>query len=53
MQYVVIEAESAEELQSKVQEHIGLGWEPIGGLSVATTGPGNWWYYQAMIKRTA
>jgi hypothetical protein len=42
---------SARDLQAKVQQHIEQGWEPLGGLSVATYGAGMWWYYQALIKR--
>ena len=49
MSYLIVEAQSAEELQTKVQEHLDAGWEPLGGLSVATYGAGTWWYYQALI----
>jgi hypothetical protein len=51
MSYHVVEAGSAAELQQKVQELIDAGWEPQGGLSVATYAAGAWWYYQAMIHR--
>jgi len=51
MKYLIAEANSARDLQAKVQQYIEQGWEPIGGLSVATFGVGNWWYYQALIKR--
>jgi hypothetical protein len=51
MKYLIAEANSARDLQQKVQEYIDQGWEPIGGLSVATYGVGAWWYYQALIKR--
>lgn len=51
MKYLVVEASSAEGLQMKVQQYIFEGWEPQGGLSVATYGTGHWWYYQAMVKR--
>ena len=50
MQYVVIEAKSAQSLQEKVQQHLDEGWQPLGGLSVATYNAGAWWYYQALIK---
>lgn len=50
MEYVVIEAQSADELQQKVQAQIEQGWEPLGGLAVATYGAGAWWYYQSMIR---
>jgi hypothetical protein len=51
MKYLIAEANSARDLQAKVQQYIEQGWEPIGGLSVATYGVGSWWYYQALIKR--
>ena len=51
MQYLVVEAGSAADLQAQVQNYIEQGWEPLGGLSVATCGVGLWWYYQAMIIR--
>ena len=51
MKYLVVEASSVAELQANVQQYIGEGWEPLGGLSVATYGAGMWWYYQAMIIR--
>ena len=51
MKYLIIEATSAQVLQEKVQQQIDEGWEPLGGLSVATSGAGAWWYYQAVVKR--
>jgi hypothetical protein len=51
MSYSIIEAQSIEELQSRVQELIEKGWEPAGGIAVATHGIMSWWYYQAMILR--
>jgi len=51
MKYLVVEATSAGDLQKKVQQYIDQGWEPSGGLSVATYGAATWWYYQAMILR--
>jgi hypothetical protein len=51
MRYQIVEASSAQELQQKVQDLINDGWEPLGGLSVATYGAGAWWYYQAMVLR--
>jgi len=52
MRYLVVEAQSADELQQKVQGHITAGWEPLGGIAVATHGALNWWYYQAMVMRS-
>jgi hypothetical protein len=51
MQYHLVEAQSAEDLERLVQEKINEGWEPQGGVAVATYGVGSWWYYQAMIFR--
>ena len=51
MQYQLIEAKSAAELAELVQTRINAGWEPQGGVSVATYGAGVWWYYQAVVKR--
>jgi hypothetical protein len=31
MRYLVVEAQSAEEIQQKVQGYITAGWEPFGG----------------------
>ncbi len=35
MQYTIVKAESLNELVIKVNEFIGQGWEPIGGVSAA------------------
>ena len=51
MKYLIAEATSVRALQENVQQYIEQGWEPLGGLSVATYGAGAWWYYQALIKR--
>jgi hypothetical protein len=50
MTYHIVEAQSATQLQEKVQELIDQGWQPKGGISVATYAAGTWWYYQAMVK---
>ena len=51
MKYQIAEANSVRDLQKKVPEYIEQGWEPLGGVSVATYGALTWWYYQALIKR--
>jgi len=38
--YEVVEAKSAGQLKVKVQTMIDNGWEPLGGISVATYGAG-------------
>jgi hypothetical protein len=50
MEYTLVEAESAEELRRKVLALVEEGWEPQGGVSVATHGVGSWWYFQAMVR---
>jgi hypothetical protein len=50
MTYAIVEAQSAEDLQQKVQTLMDEGWEPQGGLSVGTYAAGVWWYYQAMVR---
>jgi hypothetical protein len=53
MEYHLAEANSAEKLTHAVNALIADGWLPSGGVAVATYGAGNWWYYQAMVRRTA
>lgn len=53
MRYTVVEAQSAGDLRRKVQELIDQGWEPLGGLSVATYAAGAWWYFQALVQRAS
>ena len=50
MTYHLVEAKSAAQLQDKVQSLIEKGWQPQGGVCVATYAAGAWWYYQAMVK---
>lgn len=52
VRYRIVEAETAKELQAKVNTLLSRGWELQGGVCVAS--PGNnfvWWYFQAMIRR--
>ena len=47
MEYTVIEENNLNALIAKVNEHIRKGWQPQGGISMAT----NWRNYaQAMIR---
>ena len=51
LQYAVIEAENASELERKVAEHIDDGWYPFGGVSLSVDESGNCiWYAQAMVE---
>jgi hypothetical protein len=51
MTYLVVEAQSAKELQEKVQKYITEGWEPVGGIAVAKGWMEPWRYCQAMVMR--
>ena len=51
MTYLVVEAQSAKELQEKVQKYITEGWEPVGGIAVAKGRWVSWRYCQAMVMR--
>ena len=51
MEYKVIEANKALDLQEEVNRHIQDGWVPLGGVAVVFSSTSNyWWFYQAMIK---
>ena len=53
MKYVVVDAQSAAELQKKVQALIDQGWEPLGGVSIAYAAVGSMWYAQAVVRPPA
>lgn len=46
MEYKVLTGGNAAELERTVMAWIAMGWEPLGGVSVAAIN-----FYQAMIKR--
>lgn len=48
MEYKIIESAHKSIVEEKVNEHIQNGWEPLGGISVATN---SHWYAQAIIKK--
>ena len=48
MEYAIVEAASAAELQQKVTERMNDGWMPAGGVAVAET-PGGPTYCQAVV----
>jgi hypothetical protein len=51
MEYKVIEANKALDLQEEVNRHIQEGWIPLGGVAVVHASTSNYWsFYQAMIK---
>jgi len=45
MQYTIVAGKTAAELIEHVNEHIKLGWKPLGGLMKS-----DYYFYQAMIK---
>ena len=47
--YTVIETQGLKQLIKAVNEHISMGYEPQGGISVLP-GPHGFLYYQAMAK---
>jgi hypothetical protein len=52
MEYKVIEARAAQQLEQAVNEHIQEGWEPLGGVAVGFTDLANYWTYcQAMVRK--
>lgn len=50
MKYKVLVGESADQLSEFVNMHIDIGYNPIGGASVATNNYGNKKFIQAVIK---
>ena len=45
MEYKILEAPTNEELEKKVNEHIQLGWKPMGGVAIVDAATA-----QAMVK---
>jgi len=53
IEYMIVMADNAHELERNVNTSIDKDWRPVGGLSVvAATGRHNygWSYHQAMIR---
>ena len=48
MKYTVLVSQTAEGLATKVNEYIGIGWRPTGGVAFALV-PGNTYFCQAMV----
>jgi Domain of unknown function (DUF1737) len=50
MRYLIIESQDATKMQTKVNQAIIEGWQPLGGLSVVNSiSSGTWWYFQAVV----
>lgn len=51
MEYRLCEAKTAKKLQRTVNQLLGAGWRPTGGVSAAqSNSTAQWWYYQAMVR---
>jgi hypothetical protein len=51
MEYRVIEANKALDLQEEVNRLIQDGWVPLGGVAVVFSSTSNYrWFYQAMVN---
>lgn len=46
--YIILEADDADELRRRVIERLHENWLPIGGVIVVATGDDNYVYAQAM-----
>ncbi len=53
MEYAIVEAGSAFELQQKVDDRIAAGWVPSGGVAVCYYGNGGWYFCQAVVRPPA
>ena len=51
MQYKVVKEDSISDLESAVNDWIQGGYEPQGGVAVATNETTYYVYYQAMVRR--
>ena len=49
MQYKIIETTTVESLVRAVNDHIAVGWQPLGGVAADTRGTGYTRFYQAMM----
>lgn len=49
MQYKIIETTTLESLVRAVNDHIAMGWQPLGGVAADTRGTGYTRLYQAMM----
>lgn len=50
MKYMILSDMDADLLEEAVNDALGQGWEPIGGVAVHTIRDGSQ-YHQALIKR--
>jgi len=51
VEYQLCEAKSADSLQRTVNQLLGAGWRPTGGVAVVQSDQSyHWWYYQAVVR---
>ena len=50
--YKIVNAADPTLLTSLVTDSLRLGWVPLGGVNVAISGTGGFWYSQAMVKHS-
>ncbi len=51
VEYRLCEAKTTRKLKRTLNQLLGAGWRPIGGVSVAQPHSTNkWWYYQALVR---
>ncbi len=51
MEYCLCEARTVAKLERTVNQLLGAGWRPTGGVSVTQSHKSShWWYYQAMVR---
>lgn len=48
--YLIINSSNEEKMEKNVQEFIGDGWQPIGGVCVTIDEYGYEHFYQAIVK---
>ncbi len=53
MEYAIVEAAAASELQDKVAARLAAGWVPAGGVAVCHHGNGGWHFCQAVVRPPA
>ncbi len=49
MEYTLVEAGTAADLQQSVTSRLADGWVPVGGVAVCYFGNGGWYFCQAMV----
>jgi len=48
-EYKIVEAENADEMETKINAYIRAGWIPLGGIAATVTVDHDYWFAQALI----